>query len=62
MRMCLTGMEVASASLLEMMANVDKANTLVQGYGLSECTAVLTVNRLGKPRKGDGLPLLVSSS
>ena len=40
-----------------MMESFNSKGFLLEGYGLSECSAVLTVNRLDEPHKGDGRPL-----
>ncbi|MGA8163885.1 MAG: AMP-binding protein [Waddliaceae bacterium] len=57
MRLCVTGAEKAPPELFELMANIGKEQCLLEGYGITECSPVLTANRPGKPRKGVGSPL-----
>lgn len=57
MRLCVTGAEKAPPELFELMANIGKEQSLLEGYGVTECAPVLTANQPGKPRKGVGAPL-----
>jgi len=57
MRLCVTGAERAPPELFELMAKMGKEQSLLEGYGVTECAPILTANRPGKPRKGVGIPL-----
>lgn len=57
LRICVTGAEKAPAELSELMAHIGKEQTLIEGYGVTECSPVIAANRPGKPRKGVGMPL-----
>lgn len=57
MRYCVTGAEKAPPELFQMMAQIGKEQCLIEGYGITECSPILTANRPGKPRKGVGAPL-----
>ena len=57
MRMCVSGAERAPPELSEMLRAIGKENTLIEGYGITECAPVLTMNRINQPKKGVGQPL-----
>ncbi len=57
LRLCVTGAEKAPQILFDLMASKGKPGCLVEGYGITECSPVLTINRIGKEQKGVGEPL-----
>lgn len=57
MRLCVTGAEKAPPELFQIMAEFDKEQCLLEGYGITECSPILTANSPGKPRKGVGAPV-----
>jgi long-chain-fatty-acid--[acyl-carrier-protein] ligase len=57
MRMCVTGAEKAPPELFEMLREIGKEETVIEGYGITETSPVLTMNRLERPKKGVGQPL-----
>lgn len=57
MRLCVTGAEKAPPELFQLMADIGKEQCLLEGYGVTECSPILTANRSGKPRKGVGAPV-----
>jgi long-chain-fatty-acid--[acyl-carrier-protein] ligase len=57
MRLCVSGAEKAPPELFEMLRKMGKEKTVMEGYGITECSPVLTVTPLGRPRKGVGKPL-----
>jgi long-chain-fatty-acid--[acyl-carrier-protein] ligase len=57
LRLCLTGAEKTPKELFEQMRNIGKEMTLFEGYGITECSPVLTLNAPHKPSKGVGQPI-----
>lgn len=57
MRLCVTGAEKAPADLFQQVEKTGEGRSLIEGYGITECAPVLTINRPGKPHKGVGEPL-----
>ncbi len=56
-RMCFTGAEKAPPELFQLLDQFFGKNILfLEGYGITECSPVLTFNRAGKPHKGVGIP------
>lgn len=57
MRMCVSGAERAPPELTEMLKGIGKDDALVEGYGITECAPVLTMNRPERMKKGVGQAL-----
>jgi long-chain-fatty-acid--[acyl-carrier-protein] ligase len=57
MRLCVTGAEKAPPELFQMLENVGKPDILLEGYGITECAPVLTMNPPGAAHKGVGKAL-----
>jgi len=57
MRICVTGAEKAPPELLEYLQKIGKGECLLEGYGITECSPVLTANRYGEPHRGVGCAL-----
>ena len=56
LKICVTGAEKAPAELFQKVGELPHCR-LVEGYGVTECSPVLTVNLSGDPTKGVGKPL-----
>lgn len=54
LRLCVTGAEKAPPELFELFAQHGKRDALIEGYGITECSPVLTFTRPGKPLIGVG--------
>jgi len=54
LRLVVTGAEKAPPELFSMMKKLGKEMKLLEGYGITECSPILTMNRMGKPAKGVG--------
>lgn len=57
LRLVVTGAEKASNELFEKMGKLNPSAILGEGYGITECSPILTLNPLDKPRSGVGTPL-----
>lgn len=57
MRLCITGAEQMPPELEKAMEQMGRKDSLYEGYGITECSPVLTFTPLGKPRKGVGIPI-----
>lgn len=56
LRICVSGAEKAPDDLFD-LAKEFKINTIIQGYGITECSPAIAVNSTGQPSKGVGLPI-----
>ncbi len=54
LRMVVTGAEKAPKELFDKMEEMEKGGRLLEGYGITECSPVITMNRLGDPLPGVG--------
>jgi long-chain-fatty-acid--[acyl-carrier-protein] ligase len=57
MRLCVSGAEKAPLDLFEMLKSIGKDDVVIEGYGITECSPVLTMNRPEEPKKGVGRAL-----
>ena len=57
MRLCVTGAEKAMPDLFQMLDHCGKPGILLEGYGITECAPVLTMNPPGASHKGVGKAL-----
>lgn len=57
LRMFITGSEKTPPELFTMLEKFHKGKNLMEGYGITECSPVLTLNPLGGTHKGVGKPL-----
>ncbi len=57
LRLCITGAEKCPVELFQKLEKLNKGINLREGYGITECSPVLTLNPLGAPHKGVGKPL-----
>jgi long-chain-fatty-acid--[acyl-carrier-protein] ligase len=57
MRMCVTGAERTPQDLIDLIDKFGKKHCLVEGYGITECSPILSANQLGQPLRGVGRPL-----
>ena len=57
LRLCVTGAEKAPQELFQMIENHYPECQLIEGYGITECSPILTLNRPGKKLKGVGQPV-----
>lgn len=55
LRLVLTGAEKGPKELFDLFEKMGK--TIIEGYGISECSPIVTVTRENEPRKGVGKPI-----
>lgn len=56
-RLCYTGAEKAPPELVQLMKQLAPQVVLLEGYGITECSPVLTMHKMGIPPVGVGQPL-----
>lgn len=56
LRLCVTGAEKAPPELFKMAGQLKKCS-VIEGYGITECSPVLTFNNFGDTTKGVGKPI-----
>lgn len=57
MRLCVTGAEKAPPELFDMLRSLGREDALVEGYGITECSPVLTMNSPEGVKRGVGRAL-----
>lgn len=57
LRLCVTGAEKAPADLFRLLGDLGKPRALIEGYGITECSPVLTVNPAIGDHRGVGQAL-----
>jgi len=57
LRLLVTGAEKAPPELFELANKLGLNGSVIEGYGITECSPVLTINRPGQEAKGVGQPL-----
>lgn len=58
LRLCVTGAEKAPPELFQLAQEMGIAHAIYEGYGITECSPVLTINLPGKEQMGVGEPLI----
>lgn len=57
MRLCVSGAEKTPPELIAVLDQLGKADSLIEGYGITECAPVLTLNNSTRTHRGVGAPL-----
>ena len=57
LQLVVAGAEKAPAEIFEAMKELSESTRIVEGYGITECAPILTLNPPAKPSQGVGLPL-----
>ncbi|MBA3722130.1 MAG: AMP-binding protein [Parachlamydiaceae bacterium] len=56
LRLCITGAEKAPAELFQMVKKLPRCD-IMEGYGVTECSPILTINKEGETKYGVGKPI-----
>jgi len=57
LRICVTGAEKAPPELFRLAEKIGKLDAVIEGYGITECSPIISANRPGEPRIGVGRPI-----
>lgn len=57
MRLCVTGAEKTPQDLFELMEKIGKKQCMVEGYGITECSPIISANLPGMTLAGVGKPI-----
>lgn len=57
MRLCITGAEKTPQELIDLVATFNKADCLLEGYGITECSPIISANFYKRPLQGVGKPI-----
>lgn len=57
LRLCVAGAEKMPPDLIHLLLDLKKSDTLIEGYGITECSPVLTFTPFGQPLVGVGQPV-----
>lgn len=57
LRLLITGAEKLPSELRQKMESLNPRTQVIEGYGITECSPILTLNRPGEPPVGVGKPL-----
>ncbi len=57
LRLVVSGAEKAPAEIYDVLSKLNPQAVLIEGYGITECAPILTLNPPDQPRQGVGLPL-----
>lgn len=59
MRLCITGAEKTPQELIDLIASFGKADCLIEGYGITECSPIISANLYKQPLRGVGKPIAI---
>jgi long-chain-fatty-acid--[acyl-carrier-protein] ligase len=57
LKLVVTGAEKAPSSLFELAEKMLPKATIIEGYGITECSPIISLNRVNQERKGVGQPI-----